>query len=57
MFLEQKANFAVKKRFWPIFYRIFESDKPRATNCKGPKRKPAFTVEVIRSFFLNLRGR
>ena len=33
------------------FARIFERDKLQATTYKGPKRNPAFAVEVITSFF------
>ena len=28
-FFGKKANFPVKKSFWPIFSRIFECEKPR----------------------------
>ena len=49
-FSEKKANFPGKKRFWPIFSRIFECDKPQVTNCKGPKDILAITVEARGSF-------
>ena len=34
----KKANFPVKKKFWPTFSRIFDCDKPQRTSCKGPKK-------------------
>ena len=42
------ANFPMKKRFWPIFSRFLECDKPQALKCKGPRGFPAFTVQVNR---------
>ena len=30
----RKANFPVKKNFWPIFSRIFECEKPRGSEQK-----------------------
>ena len=30
-FFGKKANFPVKKKFWPIFSRIFECEKPRGS--------------------------
>ena len=45
--LQRKSAFPVKKRFWPIFYRILDCDKPQGTNCKGPKGILAITVEAI----------
>ena len=34
---EKKANFPVKKRFWPIFSRNIPHDKCRGTFYKGPQ--------------------
>ena len=47
---EKKAIFPVKKRFWPVFFRITECDKPQGTLCKDSKSIPTVTVEVIASF-------
>ena len=47
-FLEKKANFPVKKSFWPLFSRLFECDKPQGLKCKGPRGIPAVTVQVHR---------
>ena len=38
----------MKKRFWPIFSRFLECDKPQALKRKGPRGFPAFTVQVNR---------
>ena len=37
----------MRKRFWPIFFRIIECDKPHGTICKGPKVNLTFTVEGL----------
>ena len=47
---ERKANFPVKKQFWPIFSPVMECGKPQGTFCKGLKGLLTFTVEIIRSF-------
>ena len=49
-FEKKKANFPVKKRFWPSFSRIIEFRKPQGKNCTGPKGFLAATVEITRSF-------
>ena len=54
--MEKKANFPMKKRFWPIFSRIFECYKPQGTNCKGPKGILGMTVEAIRASLQRMRG-
>ena len=46
-FFGKKAKFPVKKKFWPIFSRIFECEKPRGSKSKDPKGIPAFNVEAI----------
>ena len=46
----KKANFPVKKKFWPIFSRIFDCDKHQGKNCYGPKGILISTVEAIGSF-------
>ena len=45
------ATFPVKKRFWPIFSRIVECDKPQETVCMGPKGILTITVEPIGALF------
>ena len=50
-FFGKKANFPVKKKFWPLFPRIFGCEKPRGSKSKGPKGIAANTVEVLGSFF------
>ena len=37
-------------RFWPVFRRIIECEKPQETIYTGPQATLTFTVEVIRSF-------
>ena len=43
------------KRFWLIFTRNIECEKPQGTICKGPKDTMKITVEVIGSFLQHLR--
>ena len=43
---EKKANFPVKKRFSPFFWRILECDKPQLTRCMGQQSFLTITVEV-----------
>ena len=45
-FLKKKANFPVKKRFWPNFWRILEFDKPQLTRYTGQQSFLTITVEV-----------
>ena len=47
----KEGKLSSEEEILAYFARFFERDKPQATNCKGPKVFPAFTVEVIRSFF------
>ena len=49
IFEKKKAIFQEKKRFWPIFSRIIEYDKPQRTIYEGPQGILAITVEVKRS--------
>ena len=43
---EKKANFPVKKSFWPVSSRILECDKPQGTIYEGSQGILTFTVEV-----------
>ena len=45
----KKANFPVEKKFWLIFSRISDCDKPQRIICKGSKGILAITVEAILS--------
>ena len=36
---EKKANFPVKKKFWPVFSPIIGRRKPQGTFYKGPKER------------------
>ena len=33
----KKANFPVEIKFWLIYSRIFDCDKPQGTICMGPR--------------------
>ena len=46
------SNFPVKKRFWPIFSRIMESDKPQGWIQKGPRGFLTIIVQMIKIIFL-----
>ena len=45
--MREKANFPVKKRFWPIFSPIMECDKPQGIICKFLNKKANFPVIKI----------
>ena len=55
-FLKKKANFPVRKSFWPVFYRMFEFDKPQGTVYISPEASLTITDEKLRSFLHDLRG-
>ena len=44
------------KRFWAIFFRTMECDKPQWTICNGPKNTLIISLEVIGASFQDLRG-
>ena len=46
----KKGHLPGDKRFWTIFSRIIECDKPQGTICKGLTGNLTITVKVIRSF-------
>ena len=55
--LENKLGyFPGDKRSWPTFPRIFECDKPQETILEDAQSFLTINVEVIRSFFLDLRS-
>ena len=54
---EKKAIFPVKKLIWPIFSRIIQYDKRHGTVYKGTQGFLASFVQMIKSFFWELRGR
>ena len=54
--ISKNSSFLVNKSFWLNFPGIFEHDKPHGTFRKGPQGILTITVEVIRSFPLQLRG-
>ena len=49
-FLEKKANFLVKKIFWPTFFRNIEHDKRQGTTYSGTKAYLASIMQSILSF-------
>ena len=46
----------MRKCFWPVFYRMFEFDKPQATVYISPEASLTITDEKLRSFLHDLRG-
>ena len=56
IFFGKKANFPVRKSFWPDFYRIFEFDKPQGTVSISSEASMTITDEKLRSFLQDLRG-
>ena len=55
-FFGKKSNFPVRKSFWPVFYRIFEFDKPQGTVSISQEASLTITDEKLRSFLQDLRG-
>ena len=55
-FFERKANFPVKKSFWPNRPPINECDKPQGTVNISSEARVTITLEKLRSFLLDLRG-
>ena len=49
--MKGKADFPVKKNFWPILSCIIERDKPRGTFYMSPEGFLTIPLEVIGSFF------
>ena len=52
---DKKSYLPCDKSIWPTFYRFTECKKPQGKIYKGAQRCLTFTVEVIRSFFQDLR--
>ena len=48
---EKKGNFSSEKKWWPIFSRGIEYDKPQATVYKGPQAILSTTVSFKRPIF------
>ena len=55
-YFEKKANFPVKKGFWPNLPPIIECDKPPGTVSISSEASVPITVEKLRSFLQDLRG-
>ena len=49
--ISKNSGFHDDKRFWPIFRRIIECEKPQETIYEGPRALLTITSEVKRSFF------
>ena len=45
------ATYPVKKKCWPFFSRVIETDKPEKKIHKGPQRILTNTGQVIIPFF------
>ena len=56
IFLKKRANFPLRKSFWPIFYRIFQFDKTQGTVSINPEASLTNIDEKLRSFLQDLRG-
>ena len=54
--IKKKANFPMKKNFWPIFSPIIGCDKPQQIIYESQQGFLTITMEVIRSFLKHLRG-
>ena len=54
--MKRKANFPVKKRFWPTFWRILECDKPLLTRYTGQQSILTINVEVKVLILWHLRS-
>ena len=54
-FFEKKANFLVKKIFWPTFSRNIKHEKRHGTTYNGTKRSLASNVQAILSFPQDLK--
>ena len=57
MFEDKKATFPVKKKFWHIFSRTVELEKPPQETYKGPEAFSTIIAQMIRSFLRDLKGR
>ena len=55
-FFERKANFPVKKSFWPNPPPIIECDKPQGTVYNSSEASVTITFGNLRSFLQDLRG-
>ena len=55
-FFERKANFPVKKSFWPNPPPIIECDKPQGTVYISSEASVTISLEKLRSFLQDLRG-
>ena len=50
----KNSCFQDDKRFWPIFPRIIECDKPQGTNYKGAEAFLTKTLDILGAFFQDL---
>ena len=55
-FFEKKANFPVKKRFWPIFSKTIECDRPQGTIYGGSRGILTIFMEVTGIILQHLRS-
>ena len=55
-FLKEKANFPVKKSFWPVFSRFLECDRPQGPIFEYPQAISTNTFEGKGLILLHLRG-
>ena len=49
--ISKNSPFHSDKRFWPIFRRFIEGDKPQETFYGGPQVLLTITLELIDAFF------
>ena len=54
--VSKKGYLHSDKKFWPIFPRIIEYDKPQGTTYKVSHSTLTDILQVIRSFIYDLRG-
>ena len=54
--IPKNSCFHWDNRFWSVFRRIIEGEKPEAALYRGPQATLTLTVEVVRWFLWDLRG-